>query len=74
MDDGRGVVGPGYAPNPTNHGSWGAIRQLLNCATRAQHYYEATFVRNGKLARDNHEVSQRRQTAPLIDGQVYTKM
>ena len=27
-----------------------------------------------KLARVNHDVSQHRQTAPLIDGLVYTKM
>src|SRR5450755_1303095 len=46
-------------------GSLGAIRQPLNCATRAQHYCEAAFVRNGKLARVNHDVSQHRQTAPV---------
>ena len=43
----------------------GVIRQPLKCASCAQHYCEATFVRNGKLARVNHDVAQHRQTAPV---------
>src|SRR5260370_6298116 len=46
-------------------GSVGATRHPLNCATRAQHYCEATFVRNGTLEPVNQDVSQRRQTAPV---------
>ena len=44
----------------------GAIRQPLNCVTRALHYCEATFVRNGELACVNRDVSQHRQT-PSVD-------
>jgi hypothetical protein len=44
-------------------------------ATRAQHYCEATFVRNGKLDRALTTASRNAgDSAHLIDDQVYTKM
>jgi hypothetical protein len=53
-------LGADYKPG----GRW-ALYANRSIATRAQHYCEATFVRDGKLARVNHDVSQHRQTAPV---------